>query len=112
MPLKWEDQIIGGIDILNDPDGRPFDSNDIWLLSQFADLASIAVKNAELHTQIKQFSQELEQKVAKRTRSCRRRKMKLQSGRNGCVRCGTRPFGSKKRKERASLGTCTIASSN
>lgn len=67
VPLKWEDQIIGGIDILNDPDGRSFDSNDIWLLSQFADLASIAVKNAELHTQIKQISQELEQKVAERT---------------------------------------------
>ena len=67
VPLKWEEQIIGGIDILNDPDGRCFVSNDIWLLSQFADLASIAVKNAELHTQIKQFSQELEQKVAERT---------------------------------------------
>jgi signal transduction histidine kinase len=67
VPLKWEAQIIGGIDILNDPDGRAFDSDDIWLLSQFADLASIAVKNAELHTQIKQFSQELEHKVAERT---------------------------------------------
>jgi signal transduction histidine kinase len=74
VPLKWEDQIIGGIDILNDPDGRAFDSNDIWLLSQFADLASIAVKNAELHTQIKQISQELEQKVAERTRELSRAK--------------------------------------
>ncbi len=67
VPLKWENQIIGGIDILNDPDGRMFDDNDIWLLSQFADLASIAVKNAELHTRVKQFSQELEQKVGERT---------------------------------------------
>ncbi len=67
VPLKWEGQIIGGIDIMNDPDGRAFDQNDIWLMSQFADLASIAVKNAELHTQIKQFSQELERKVAERT---------------------------------------------
>ena len=67
VPLKWEDQIIGGLDILNDPNGRPFDDNDIWLLSQFADLASIAIKNAELHTQIKQFSQELELKVTERT---------------------------------------------
>ena len=74
VPLKWENQIIGGIDILNDPDGRRFDENDIWLLSQFADLASIAVKNAELHTQIKQFSQELEQKVVERTRELSRAK--------------------------------------
>lgn len=68
VPLKWEDQIIGGIDIFNDPDGRAFDDNDIWLMSQFADLASIAIKNAELHTQVKQISQELEQKVVERTR--------------------------------------------
>lgn len=74
VPLKWEDQIIGGIDILNDPEGRTFDGSDIWLLSQFADLASIAVKNAELHTQIKQFSQELEQRVADRTRELSRAK--------------------------------------
>ncbi|CAG0962012.1 partial Oxygen sensor histidine kinase NreB, partial [Anaerolineae bacterium] len=72
VPFKWEDQIIGGLDILNDPTGRPFDNNDIWLLSQFADLASIAIKNAELHTQIKQFSQELELKVAERTRELSR----------------------------------------
>lgn len=72
VPLKWEDQIIGGIDILNDPEGRAFDRNDIWLLSQFADLASIAVKNAEFHTQIKQFSQELEQRVAERTQELSR----------------------------------------
>ncbi|HEX9077577.1 MAG TPA: GAF domain-containing sensor histidine kinase [Anaerolineae bacterium] len=74
VPLKWEDQIIGGIDILNDPDGRSFDNDDIWLLSQFADLASIAVKNAELHTQIKHFSLELEQKVAERTQELSRAK--------------------------------------
>lgn len=77
VPLKWENQIIGGIDILNDPDGRSFDRNDIWLLSQFADLASIAVKNADLHTQVKQFSQELEQKVAERTQELSRAKDQL-----------------------------------
>lgn len=74
VPLKWEDEIIGGIDFLNDPGGRSFDNNDIWLLSQFADLASIAIKNAELHTQVKRFSQELEQKVAERTAELSRAK--------------------------------------
>ncbi|MBI5031668.1 MAG: GAF domain-containing sensor histidine kinase [Chloroflexi bacterium] len=77
VPLKWENQIIGGIDILNDPEDRCFDRNDIWLLSQFADLASIAVKNADLHTQVKQFSQELEQKVAERTHELSRAKDQL-----------------------------------
>ncbi len=74
VPLKWENQIIGGIDILNDPDGRTFDDDDIWLLSQFGDLASIAIKNAELHTQVKQFSQNLEHKVAERTQELSRAK--------------------------------------
>lgn len=74
VPLKWENQIVGGIDILNDADGRTFDENDIWLLSQFADLASIAVKNAELHTQIKQIGQELEHKVVERTAELSRAK--------------------------------------
>jgi signal transduction histidine kinase len=46
---------------------RPFDQNDVWLLSQFADLATIAIKNAELHTQVREFSQELEVKIAERT---------------------------------------------
>ncbi len=74
VPLTWEKQIIGGIDILNDPDGRTFDRNDIWLLSLFADLASIAIKNAELHTEIRRFSQDLEHKVDERTRELSRAK--------------------------------------
>ncbi len=67
VPLKWQDRIIGGIDILNDRDAREFEESDNWLLSHFADLATIAVKNAELHTQVKEFSQELELKVEERT---------------------------------------------
>lgn len=79
VPLKWENQIIGVINILNDPQGRPFDRNDIWLLSQFADLAAIAVKNAELHTQVKEFSQGLELKVAERTEELSRAKDEIVS---------------------------------
>ncbi len=67
VPLKWQDEIIGGIDLLNDQHARPFDRNDVWLLSHFADLAIIAIKNAELHTQVKEFSQELERKISDRT---------------------------------------------
>lgn len=67
VPLNWQGRVIGGINIRNQLDKRRFDQNDLWLLSQFADLASIAIKNAELHTQIKVFSQELELKVKERT---------------------------------------------
>ena len=52
----------------SNPESRPFDENDLWLLGQFADLATIAIKNAELHSRTKQFSQELEQTVDARTR--------------------------------------------
>ncbi len=67
LPLKWQDQLIGVVNFIGYEESRPFDDNDIWLASQFADLAAIAVKNAELHTQISQFNQELEQKVVERT---------------------------------------------
>ena len=66
-PLRWKDKTIGGINILNDAQGRPFDEKDLWLLSHFADLASIAVQNAELHGQVKEFGQSLELKVEERT---------------------------------------------
>ncbi|MBI4788927.1 MAG: GAF domain-containing sensor histidine kinase [Chloroflexi bacterium] len=68
VPLKWESHVVGAMVIMNCPERRPFDEDDVALLAQFADLASIAIKNAELHSQVKQFSQELEQQVEQRTR--------------------------------------------
>lgn len=65
-PLRWQDQIIGGIMVMNDPAARPFDQADVWLLSMFADLASIAVKNSELHSRVKDFNQQLEVNIAQR----------------------------------------------
>ncbi len=77
VPLKWENQIVGGLNIVNDLSSRRFNGNDIWLLTQFADLASIAIKNAELHTQVKEFSQQLEDKVEKRTAELSRAKEEI-----------------------------------
>jgi GAF domain-containing protein len=65
-PLKWQQQLIGAISILDDSK-KHFGENDIALLASFADLATIAIKNAELHTQVKEFSQQLEDKVEERT---------------------------------------------
>ncbi|MBI5029384.1 MAG: GAF domain-containing sensor histidine kinase [Chloroflexi bacterium] len=67
VPLKWREQIMGGILVLNDSQARPFDQDDLWLLNMFTDLASIAIKNAELHSQIKDFNQRLESNIAART---------------------------------------------
>lgn len=71
-PLKWQDQIIGGIVVLNGSQTRPFDRDNLFLLSLFADSAAIAIKNAELHTQVKEFSQVLERQVEERTRELTR----------------------------------------
>jgi|GEM_PF-679891 len=76
-PLRWQNQVVGGIIILNERQSSPFDSNDLWLLSLFADLATIAVKNAELHTQVKEFNHDLEQKVQNRTKALSRAKEEI-----------------------------------
>lgn len=76
-PLRWQDQTIGGIVVGNEPQTRSFDEDDLWLLSLFADLATIAIKNAELHTQVKEFSQELERKVEERTQDLLRAKEEI-----------------------------------
>lgn len=76
-PLKGQDQVIGGVVILNERGSGPFNSDDLWLLSLFADLASIAVNNAELHTQVKDFNQGLEQKVEARTQALARAKEEI-----------------------------------
>ena len=66
-PLIWRGQTIGAIDIFNsEPTPQPFNQNDLWLLGLFADLATIAIKNAELHSQVKEFSRDLEVKVEQR----------------------------------------------
>jgi signal transduction histidine kinase len=68
VPIGRSDQTLGAILVMNDAQARPFDRDDQWLLSHFADLASIAIENAKLHTQVKNFSQDLERSVAERTR--------------------------------------------
>ncbi len=67
VPLRWEGQVFGALSVLDHGERRPFTDDDIRLLSLFADLASIALKNAELYTQVVQLGQQLEQKVEQRT---------------------------------------------
>jgi signal transduction histidine kinase len=67
VPLRWKGQVIGSLDVLDRSDRRPFSQEDIWILHSFADLASIAIKNAELYSEVKALSQDLEQRVTRRT---------------------------------------------
>ncbi len=65
-PLKWANRVFGVISFSNYRKMK-FDENQVWLLTLFADLISIALRNAELHTQVREFSEDLERKVAERT---------------------------------------------
>lgn len=67
VPLRWQGEVIGCLDVLDQGERRPFIEDDIWLLSSFADLASLAIKNAELYSEVKGLTQELEHRVVKRT---------------------------------------------
>lgn len=72
VPLRWQGQVIGVLDVLDQGDRRSFNDDDVQLLSLFADLASIALKNADLYAEVRQAGEQLEHKVERRTRQLAR----------------------------------------
>ncbi len=68
VPLRWQGEVFGALNVMDRGERRPFTDNDVQLLSLFADLATIALKNAELYAQVRQTGEQLEQKVEQRTR--------------------------------------------
>ncbi len=68
VPLRWEAQVFGSLNVIDIGKRRPFHEEDAQLLSLFGDLVSIALKNAELYGQVKQAGEVLEQTVESRTR--------------------------------------------
>jgi signal transduction histidine kinase len=67
VPMRWQGQVIGCLLVLNPAEGHKFTIEDQEVLEAFADLAAIALKNAELYTQVKSFNQRLEAQVSERT---------------------------------------------
>ena len=67
VPMRWEGQVFGALNVMDRGERRPFTEDDVQLLSLFADLASIALKNAELYARLRQAGHELENKVEERT---------------------------------------------
>ncbi len=67
VPLRWHDQVFGALDVMDLADQRSFTEQDIQVLAPFADMASIAFKNAELHAQVVKLGASLEQRVEART---------------------------------------------
>jgi PAS domain S-box-containing protein len=69
VPLKTRDRVIGVIQVLNGPADRPFDPDDLNLLSAFAAHAATAIENARLYAEVKSHAEALEHKVEERTRA-------------------------------------------
>jgi PAS domain S-box-containing protein len=67
VPMTWQGEVIGSIDVLNGPDQPPFGQAELELLSLFAQQASIAVINARLYDEIRGHAADLERRVAERT---------------------------------------------
>ena len=52
VPLKIRNEVIGVIQVLNHEDGRPFNEDNMYLLSSISMYASIAIEHANLYQEL------------------------------------------------------------
>jgi nitrate/nitrite-specific signal transduction histidine kinase len=50
-PLKWQDRIMGVLSISAGAQRGPFDQDDVWLATLFANQVAVAIENARLYQQ-------------------------------------------------------------
>lgn len=83
VPLRWQDQVIGVLSIDADSRRRAFGQDDVRHGTLFADLASLAIKNAQLYEALQERSQQLqrtlEQEVAQRTQELDHRALQMET---------------------------------
>ncbi len=83
VPLKWQDEVVGVLEMDADSRRRAFDQDDIRLATLFANVATLAIKNAQLYEDLQKRSQELkrslEQEIAHRTAELRHRALQLET---------------------------------
>jgi PAS domain S-box-containing protein len=78
LPLKIETRTLGVMDVsYSHP--RHFDESERRTLEMFAVQAAIAVQNARLHSQVKQYASDLELRVANRTAELEHERQHLQA---------------------------------
>lgn len=68
LPLMNEDRLMGGIAIGEKRSGQLFTREDLDLLETLANQTALAIENAFFYEQIKKLNENLEKKVAARTR--------------------------------------------
>lgn len=83
IPLKWRDEIVGVLALDADSRRRAFDQNDIRRATLFANLASLAIKNAQIYENLENRSRTmqriLEDEVAHRTAQLQHRALQLET---------------------------------
>ena len=72
LPLFIEERIIGMIILGNKISEEPYSQQDINLLTNLANQASVAIQNARLYFEVRGFSKKLEKEVNKATRELRK----------------------------------------
>ncbi|MDD5145443.1 MAG: ATP-binding protein [Candidatus Pacebacteria bacterium] len=71
IPLFMEDKIIGMIVLGNKISGDPYSEQDVQLLTNLSNQASIALQNAKLYGQVQDLSKNLQRKVDEQTKELR-----------------------------------------
>ena len=63
VPMKMGNEIIGVVEIIDKEDGSPIQEGDMKLLTVFADLASMAISNAQKIDQVKRENRDLKEEI-------------------------------------------------
>ena len=78
VPMAYQQQRIGVIEVQNKRDGSPFDEGDVRILTTLAAYATIAIQNARFVRTLMQHQEHLETEVAAQTEALRTRNAQLQ----------------------------------
>ncbi len=83
VPLIWQEQRIGALAVVADRRTRTFAAGDIRLATLFANLAAVAIWNAQLHRELQERAEAqkriLERQVAERTAQLAHRAVQLEA---------------------------------
>jgi len=68
VPMKIEGNTIGVVEIIDKEDGGPIQKEDVKILSVFAELASMAIHNARMISQVKKENLNLKEELGRKYR--------------------------------------------
>lgn len=64
VPMKLDGKIIGVVEIIDKEDGTPIGEDDVKILSIIADMASMAISNAQEFDQVKRENRDLKEELS------------------------------------------------